>query len=91
MFGMTAEHLAQPSTILGLLIVLIILGGLVPRWLYSSVLKIKDDVIRDLRETNREQARHIDRLITGASAGVRVAESIHDTVLEPDTTQAGDR
>ncbi|AUM17368.1 hypothetical protein KI427_16615 [Rhodococcus ruber] len=91
MFGITAQHLSQPTTILGLLIVLIIIGGLVPRWLYTSVLKIKDDVIRDLRETNREQARHIDRLITGTSTGVRVAESIHETVLEADTTQAGDR
>lgn len=90
MFGITAEHLAQPATILGLLIVLIIIGGLVPRPLYTSVLKIKDDIISDQRVTIREQANQINQLISGASVGVRVAESIHNTVREQDTAQAGE-
>lgn len=88
--GFTAQQLTNPAAILGLLIVLIIFGGLVPRWLYSSVIRIKDDVIRDLRERNREQARQIDRLISGTSVGVHVAESIHDTVREPDVAEAGE-
>lgn len=78
--GLTPAHLTNPAVLLGLLVVLIIFGGLVPRWLYRSMMQIKDQIIADQRSMIGEQSRQITRLIGGAEVAVRVSEALQDNV-----------
>ncbi|WP_342659435.1 hypothetical protein Rruber_02665 [Rhodococcus ruber] len=79
--GLTPEHLSSPAVLLGVVVVLIVFGGLVPRWLHRSMLRIKDEAIADLKEINAEQARQIHRLIGGTEVSVRVSEALQERML----------
>ncbi|MBM4707945.1 hypothetical protein GS982_01235 [Rhodococcus hoagii] len=83
--GLEAADLANQSTMLGLVILLIIIGGLVPRWVHSQMMKLKDDTIENLREQNGLQARQIDQLIETSELAIRVAEDRRD----PDDPEPG--
>jgi len=79
--GLTPAHLTNPAVLLGLLVVLIIFGGLVPRWLYRSMMQIKDQIIADQKAMLGEQSRQITRLIGGTEVAVRVSEALQDNVV----------
>ena len=71
------------SGLLSLAVLLILAGRLIPRSMHKVIVEIKDDIINDQRERIKELVRQNDRLISGTSTSVHIAESIHDKAYEP--------
>lgn len=69
-----------PSGLLGLCVVLIMFGYLVPLRMVKARLADKDAVIADLREANRVLKVNNDQLLRGSKATVQVLEAIPDAV-----------
>lgn len=82
--GFQPEDLANPWVLVGMLFLLTIFGGLVPRWLYKSVISMKDAQIARQDQTIQEQARQINRLIGGAETTVHIAGEIQRVVVPPE-------
>lgn len=80
--GLSGADLSDPKVLLGAVVVMIIVGGLIPRWMHLSVLKIKDETIADLRAQNATQAEQITKLIGAAEIGVHIAEDLHRLTRE---------
>ncbi|MFF0816647.1 hypothetical protein ACFYVR_16070 [Rhodococcus sp. NPDC003318] len=77
------------SGLLALAVLLILVGALIPRPVHKVIVAIKDDIINDQRERLRELERQVDRLISGTSTSVHIAESIHEKAYE-NPSGAGD-
>lgn len=90
--GFQPEDLANPWVLVGMLFLLTIFGGLVPRWLYKSVISMKDAQIARQDEMLKEKDRQINRLIGGAETTVHIAGEIQRVVVpseDPIITPAG--
>lgn len=84
--GFQPEDLANPWVLVGMLFLLTICGGLVPRWLYKSVIAMKDAQIARQDEMIARKDAQIDRLIGAAEATVHIAGEIQGQ-LTPEAAQ----
>ena len=80
--NLNPDQLASPAVLLGVLVSLIIFGGLIPRWLFSQMINLKDETIERQAKTIERQADQIDRLIGSTETSVRVAEAVGQVAIE---------
>lgn len=88
--GLTGADLSDPKVLLGAVVVMIIVGGLIPRWVHQSMMKLKDETISDLRQQNSELLAQNAKLITAAEIGVHIAEDLHRVAQEQAQQDGGD-
>ena len=74
-----------PSGLLGLVVVMVMFGWLVPLRIVRGRLADKDVIIADLRQANAVLKRNNDQLLRGNTATVQVLDALPDVVGgEPD-------
>lgn len=74
-----------PSGLLGLVVVMVMFGWLVPLRIVRGRLADKDVIIADLRRFNAALMRNNDQLLRGNTATVQVLDALPDVVGgEPD-------
>lgn len=69
-----------PPGLLGLCVLMIMFGYLVPLRMVKSRLADKDDVIAELRKANRMLERNNEQLLRGSKATVQVLEALPEAV-----------
>lgn len=72
-----------PEGLLGVVVVMILFGYLVPLKIVRGRLADKDIVIADLRQAVADLRRNNDQLLLGNSATVQVLDSLPDVVGDP--------
>lgn len=88
--GLTGADLSDPKVLLGAVVVMIIVGGLIPRWMHQSMMKLKDETIADLRQQNAVLLDQNSQLIKAAEIGVHIAEDLHRVAQEQLPRNGGD-
>lgn len=73
-----------PSGLLGLVVVMVMFGWLVPLKIVRGRLADKDVIIADLRRFNAALVRNNDQLLRGNTATVQVLDALPDVVGESD-------
>ncbi|WP_072689245.1 hypothetical protein [Rhodococcus marinonascens] len=74
--GFQPEHLSSPTILLGLVVVLILAGALVPRWLHKSVMTRADKERDDWRDTATKQSEQISELLEQSKTALHIGEEI---------------
>lgn len=69
-----------PSGLLGLVVVMMMFGYLVPVRIVRGRLADKDEIIKDLRAANATLKRNNDQLLRGNTATVQVLDALPDVV-----------
>lgn len=74
--GLTAENLASPAVLLGVVFLLVMFGLLVPGRIHKQIVGQKDSEIMFLRERNEEQAEQITILTGSSETALHIGDEI---------------
>lgn len=80
--GLDAAALADARVILGIVMVLIVFGGLVPRWVHKLIVNEKDRELAVLRSLVKEQSEQIGLLVRGGDTTVHVLDELRRVAAE---------
>ncbi|OTR12584.1 hypothetical protein [Mycobacteroides abscessus] len=66
------------ASLVGLCVISIMFGWLVPRWVYKQTIADKDEQIRELRKAHEADRESIAKLATSSSVTAKVVEQISE-------------
>lgn len=78
------------SGLLSLAVLLVMFGGLIPRYLHRTIVSLMQQRIDKLEELLDKRDTQVDRLICGAETSAEALEKIQRAAAEPDE-RVGDR
>lgn len=88
--GLSSADLSDPKVLLGAVVVLIVVGGLIPRWVHQSIVRTKDETIQDQRQIITALLEQNSKLTDAAELGVHIAEDLHRVATEGSSGSGGD-
>ena len=74
--GLSGEDLANPWVLVGMLFLLTIFGGVVPRWLHKSIVNDKNKELDSWKATSVTQSQQINELIKQSETALHIGEEI---------------